>query len=148
MEQGIDENVAKPTTLLISGEPVNPWLIEADLGGDGTSDLTIELRVSVPVLLHELKEVGIVVARNELEQFVTQDLKNHPKNALGAYLTIARYVLNRPQGRNNRGWLARMLTSQSKWTAPRPEWKWIRISEITSGSDDTLTIKGKCCRAG
>src|ERR1041384_2708375 len=144
MDKAIREKAEKVTCLLIEREPVNPWLVEIDFDAADSPFRPVELHLGLPILIFEMKQYGVLITKDNVVQFVTDDIKNHQHEALDVYLTIVRYVVNPPPRRKSFGWFARMFTSPPKWTPPDAEWKWREVSDVGLANDEALVIKGVC----
>jgi hypothetical protein len=137
---------AKATSFLIDGQPANPWLVAIDLKSKGSPLCSIELILDVPNLIFEMKQYGVILTRDSVRQFVSDDIRDHGGDALDVYLMLVRYALNPPPRRKSFGWFARMFTSPPKWTPPPVQWKWTTVNEIRLSDNDALVIKGECCQ--
>lgn len=145
LDRTVRENAEKVTQLVRAGQPLNPWLIEIDFDDKARSVQPVELRLGLPILIFELQQCGVEVERNNILNFVSNDLKTHQKEALSGYLTIVRHVVDPPPRRKSSGWFARMFTNPPSWTPPQPQWKWTSVNEIKA-SEDALIIQGYCCQ--
>lgn len=89
------ENVRRISRLRIEGTDVNPK--EVMIGGNpdaGGHAVRLDIELSSVALHHELSEAGVSVEPADLEEFVRNDLKEHPQEALTGYLRIAQGILN------------------------------------------------------
>lgn len=136
---------SKATRFLVDGQPVNPWLVGIDLSAQTSPFRSVELDLDLEILIFEMKQYGVMLTKESVRQFVSDDIKDHREKALDVYLSAVRCILNPPPRRKNFGWFARMLTSPPKWTPPAPNWKWTRVTEISLSDQDALVIKGECC---
>ena len=118
LEKALRERAERATYLLVDGKPVNPWLVGIDFEARDVPTRPVELHLGVPILLFELKQYEMLVTRENLVQFVSDNIKTHRHSALDVYLTIVRYVVSPPPRRKSYSWLARMFTSPPCWTPP------------------------------
>lgn len=146
MNNTIREKALAATSLAVDGQHTNPWLISVDLAASGSWSSVVELRLGIPVLVFELQQCEVRVDERSLLDFVKKDLNTHKTKALNGYLMIARAIISPRPTRKSVGWFARVFTSPPKWIPPEPQWLWKSVNEIRLSDEDTLVIRGNCCR--
>lgn len=143
LDPAIREQAARTTSVLVDGIPVDPWLVQVELGASCPTGHPIKLRLGIPILLFELKQSLVSVTASDLVRFVEKDIKDYPGNALTGYLVIARHVVE-PLPAKRRGWFARVFTRYQAPLPHPPKWNWTTVENVTLRDDDTLAIRGIC----